>query len=174
MKTKTLLILATILILGGGVFYACAADTNAVQKLTSPDASPFSQGTFSISPFTGINVASYKPLNGRIFTGLGVEYSVANQVGIALEGALDDTDKIFVDQYGAEFRGYLPFWKTGLAGYGELGWQHLSATRRDALLSGAGLCVRWKNAGLKLGARWLQNFKEVGNAQFITAAEWNF
>jgi len=170
---KKLLIAATLL-LGIGMFYACAADTNAAPKLTAPPAGPYDAGRFSVSPFVGINVASYKPLNGRIFTGLGVEYALASQVGIAAEGSLDDTDGRAIDQYGAEVRGYLPFWKTGLAGYGELGWQHQSATRHDALLSGAGICVRGKNAGLRLGARWLQNFKEVGSAQFITAAEWNF
>ena len=171
---KKLLATAAILITAGTLFYACAADTNAAPKLTAPPAGPYDAGRFSVSPFAGINVASYKPLNGRIFTGLGVEYSLANQVGIAAEGALDDTDKRFIDQYGAEFRGYLPFWKSGLAGYGELGWQHQSATRHDALLSGAGICVRGKNAGLRLGARWLQNFKEVGSAQFIAAAEFGF
>jgi hypothetical protein len=139
----------------------------AVAVVADKTDDPFRAGEFKVCPFAGVNLASYKPLDGQIFTGLGVGYHVTRQVAITAEAAAVDRDERLLDQFGMHFRNYLPFWKTGLAAYGDLGWQHHTTGHLDLMSTGAGLEVRGKRIGAFAGVRWVQDFRHVGSAQIL-------
>src|SRR5262245_32711857 len=133
-------------------------------------------GEWSVSPFTGWNITDLENRSGRQFTGLGVGYSLTKTVCITAEAAATDLDERAIDQFGSHFVGYLPVGDSGFAFYGELGWQRFTALpdHRDFMSTGAGLAVRGKHAEAKLGARWVQNFRDLGNAQVTLSAGFNF
>ena len=154
-----------------------AADNIAKPESASASTDLYASGQFSVSPFVGVNAAKLNPVDGKGdggFTGLRLEYAVVKNIAISVEGAAGDMHERFIDQFAAHAKGYLPFGKSGLAGYGELGWQQFTGSDRNFMSTGAGVEVRGKRVSGFAGVRWLQDFKDVGFAQYLIGGSLRF
>lgn len=142
------------------------------------ETDPYAAGQFSVSPFVGVNAKKFNPVDGKGeggFTGVAVAYSVTKAISITAEGAARDTNERFVDQFGAHGKGYLPLSKSGLALYGEIGWQQFTGDeRRNFLSTGGGVEVRGKRVGAFAGVRWLQDFADTSFAQYVIGGSLRF
>jgi hypothetical protein len=178
MKTKLAIVIGLVFIIAGSRCAFSEGEIKVPPAKPAPKVEPkdeYYMGKFSISPFTGLNLSKTDELHGRQFTGLGVAYELTKTVSITGEAAATDLNERFVDQYGGHLKAYLPIGKTGLLGYGEIGYQRFTTASRDFMSVGAGFEIRaTKYFGGFVGARWLNDFHEVGEGQILLGGSLRF
>lgn len=164
--------LYSLLALLAAAYSALSADVAGIAPEKPEKA--FAAKQFTVSPFTGLTLSDGEG-HGRQFTGLGIGYHITDAVAITAEGAASDLDQRFIDQFGSHFRGYLPIGNSGLAAYGEIGYQRFTRDDLNFMSTGVGFEIRaTKYFGGFVGARWLSDFKSGGEGQVLLGANFRF
>lgn len=106
----------------------------------------FDAGRFNVSPFAALKVTEASKTTGKWGGGVALSYSVVDNIDVevsALSYKLTDSPVVeSFDEGSATFKGYLPIGKTGLAGYGLIGYTRDHPEDKNFADFGAGLELR--------------------------------
>ena len=131
---------------------------------------PWDAGQWTISPFGSYRAHEIGKFNGRFGAGLAVSYAPVDNIAVELEtlGETWRTDPWIdtLEEAGVNFKGYLPFGSSGLAGYGFIGYTRNLQEDQNRMNAGAGLEVRAKRVYAFGDGRWTHDFVDYGHALF--------
>jgi len=111
-----------------------------------PVESPYKAGQVSLSSFGSYRASDVKQLDGKFGAGLALGYALTKAITIEAETLSERYESAPVidslAEAGANFKGYLPLGKTGLAGYGLLGYTRDLKRDDNRMNAGAGIELR--------------------------------
>lgn len=147
-----------------------ATRNDTAGKVDEKAPGPWDAGQWTVSPFASYRAHEIGEFNGRFGGGLAVSYAPADNIAIELEtlGETWRTDPWIdtLEEAGANFKGYLPFGGSGLAGYGFIGYTRNLQVDQNRMNAGAGLEVRAKRVYAFADGRWTHDFVDYGHALF--------
>ncbi len=137
---------------------AIAAEPPAVE-------SPYKAGVVTVSSFGAYRASDVKELDGKFGAGLALGYALTKAVTLELETLSERYERAPVidslEEAGANFKGYLPIGKTGLAGYGLLGYTRKLKGADNRMNAGAGIELRANEVfNVFVDGRTTQNFHD--------------
>lgn len=136
-----------------------------------PSSDLFAAGEWRLTPFASYRVHEFGRFDGKFGGGLALSYAPARNVAIELETLSEGfDDSHWADTFaeaGANFKGYLPLGRSGLAPYGLIGYTRNLLEDENRMNAGAGIEWRFsKRAGAFVDGRWTHNFERIGHGLF--------
>lgn len=139
--------------------------------VSAPEASPFAEGTVTLSPFASYRVHEFGKFNGKVGGGLALSYFVADNIALEAETLSEHfDDSHWADAFteaGVNLKGYLPLGATGLAPYILVGYTRALQHDENRMNAGAGIAYHVsKSVQLFADGRWTHDFRTLGHALF--------
>jgi len=140
------------------------SDLRSSGRLDEKAPGPWDAGAWTISPFASYRAHELGEFDGRFGGGLAVSYAPVDNIAIELE-TLSETWRTdpwidSLEEAGVNFKGYLPFGSTGLAGYGFIGYTRALRQDQNRMNAGAGIEVRAEQVYAFADGRWADDFSE--------------
>lgn len=139
---------------------------------------PYAAGQWRLSPFASYRVHELGSFDGKFGGGLSLSYAPAKNTALELETLSESFDdshwKDTFTEAGANFKGYLPLGKSGLAPYALIGYTRNLLEDENRMNAGAGIEYRYKRVGVFLDGRWTHNFETIGHALFRLGGSLSF
>lgn len=149
--------------IAAAIFLCLAAITTLAQETSTP----YDAGQFTISPFYGLKATEFGTQTGKSAGGIALAYTVVDNIEAevsALSYKYESEPLIeSIDEAAVNFKGYLPFGKSGVAPYGLIGYTRDHALDDNYMNAGAGIAFRYKLASAFVDGQYNQNFSTRGN-----------
>lgn len=157
---------------------SAVAETNLIAQLRKGEEPIYAAGSFTLAPFASYRAHEVERLDGRVGGGLELSWFPVDHIAIAFETLSERIENSpWYDSFGevgANFKGYLPLGRSGVAPYGFIGYTRDLIGHDNRMNAGAGLEYRYKRVGVFADGRWTHNFGEVGQALFRFGGAVNF